>query len=142
MELSPKRRACDVHRLIAGVANPFARMATFWPRSTRYPFDYGPKRSRLSQKVLPNMKIIAKHATFCPRSTKCPFDYGPKGNQLQKSAPICKVITKQATFWPRSTRYPFDYRLKGNQLPNKFPPLIKFKQATIPAVWLPCLLCR
>ena len=27
MELSPKRRASDVRRLIAGVANPFARMA-------------------------------------------------------------------------------------------------------------------
>ena len=87
MELSPGRRASDVHRLIAGVANPFARTATFWPRSTRDPFDYRPKRSRLSQKVLPNMKIISKQATFWPGSTRYPFDYGPKGNQLQKSAP-------------------------------------------------------
>ena len=138
MELSLKRRASDVHRLIAGVANPFARTATFWPRSTRDPFDYRPKRSRLSQKVPPNMKIISKQGTFWPGSTRYPFDYGSQGNRLQqKCSPICKVITKQDTFWPRSTRYPFDYRLKGNQLPNKFPPLIKFKQATMPAVWLP-----
>ena len=87
MELSLKRRASDVHRLIAGVANPFARTATSWPRSTRDPFDYRPKRSRLSQKVLPNMKIISKQATFWPGSTRYPFDYGPKGIQLQKSAP-------------------------------------------------------
>ena len=96
--------ASDVLRLIAGVANPFARTAIFWSRSTRYPFDYRPKRRRHQTKCSPTYKFIAKQATFWPGSTRYPSDYGSQGNQLQqKCSPICKVITKQATFWPRST---------------------------------------